>query len=83
MTDPDAMTMFRAEAEALVDSLQDRLLALKATPGDRALIDGVFRDLHTLKGTGAMFGRADIAGFLHDFESAFEAVRSALKPESI
>ncbi|WP_203531167.1 chemotaxis protein CheA [Pseudoroseicyclus tamaricis] len=74
--DAETLAVFRAETEGLVETLEERLLALQATPEDRELIDGVFRDLHTLKGTGAMFGREDIAGFLHDFESAFEAVRS-------
>lgn len=75
MTDDDGMAMFLAEAEGLVESLEERLLALRGSPGDKELIDGVFRDLHTLKGTGAMFGRTDIAGFLHEFETAFESVR--------
>ncbi|WP_199523163.1 chemotaxis protein CheA [Pararhodobacter sp. CCB-MM2] len=74
--DEETFSLFRAEAESLAESLEERLLALRDAPQNKALIDGVFRDLHTLKGTGAMFGRTDIAGFLHDFETAFEAVRS-------
>ncbi|WP_306372283.1 chemotaxis protein CheA [Roseivivax jejudonensis] len=68
--------MFRAEADSLVEALEEKLLALQEAPANRDLIDGVFRDLHTLKGTGSMFGREDIASFLHDFETAFESVRS-------
>ncbi|SER70812.1 two-component system, chemotaxis family, sensor kinase CheA [Tranquillimonas rosea] len=75
MMDAETLAVFRAEAEGLVESLESNLLALKDAPRDRALIDGAFRDLHTLKGTGAMFGRADIASFLHDFETAFDRVR--------
>ncbi|WP_369808718.1 chemotaxis protein CheA [Pararhodobacter sp. CCB-MM2] len=75
--DEETFSLFRAEAESLAESLEERLLALRDAPHNKSLIDGVFRDLHTLKGTGAMFGRTDIAGFLHDFETAFEAVRSA------
>lgn len=73
--DPETLALFRAEADGLVESLETHLLALRDAPGDRALIDSVFRDLHTLKGTGAMFGQTAIASFLHEFESAFEAVR--------
>ncbi|WP_439105233.1 chemotaxis protein CheA, partial [Celeribacter marinus] len=76
MMDEDANAVFIAEAEGLVESLEERLLALQASPTDRGLIDGTFRDLHTLKGSGAMFGRDDIASFLHDFETAFESVRN-------
>ncbi|GGB11858.1 chemotaxis protein CheA [Allosediminivita pacifica] len=75
MMDEETLATFLAEAEGLVESLEAQLLALRDRPTDRALIDGVFRDLHTLKGSGAMFGREDIAGFLHQFESAFEGVR--------
>lgn len=75
MMDEDAHAVFIAEAEGLVESLEERLLALQTSPKDRGLIDGAFRDLHTLKGSGAMFGRDDIASFLHDFETAFESVR--------
>lgn len=75
MTDDETYALFRVEAEGLAESLEARLLALRDAPQDKGLIDGVFRDLHTLKGTGAMFGQTAIASFLHDFESAFEAVR--------
>ncbi|WP_425099376.1 chemotaxis protein CheA [Tropicibacter sp. S64] len=69
-------TVFRVEAEGLVESLEAGLLALRDAPRNAELINKVFRDLHTLKGSGAMFGRDDIASFLHDFETAFEQVRA-------
>ena len=75
MMDDEAQAVFTAQAEGLVESLEAQLLSLRDAPGDQALINAVFRDLHTLKGSGAMFGRDDIAGFLHDFETAFESVR--------
>ena len=75
MTDEEPNAIFRNEAETLVEDLEERLLRLEETPDDRALIDAVFRDLHTLKGSGAMFGRHDVADFLHDFETAFDTVR--------
>ncbi|WP_317978260.1 chemotaxis protein CheA [Histidinibacterium aquaticum] len=84
--DEETLTLFRAEAGALVESLETSLLALKDRPNDRELIDSAFRDLHTLKGTGAMFGRADVASFLHDFETAFDRVRDgsmAVTPELV
>ena len=42
---------------------------------DAALIDSVFRGLHTLKGSGAMFGFDALAAFTHHIESAFDRVR--------
>ena len=76
MMDEETLAIFQAEANSLVESLEAGLLALQDRPGDRALIDQVFRDLHTLKGTGGMFGFTELAGFVHGFESAFEALRS-------
>ncbi|WP_037282648.1 Hpt domain-containing protein, partial [Rubellimicrobium mesophilum] len=74
--DEETLAIFQDEAESLVESLEAGLLALQERPDDRALIDQVFRDLHTLKGTGGMFGFTELAGFVHGFESAFEALRS-------
>ena len=75
INDPEAEAIFRQEADALTESLQSGLLTLKAAPEDAAVVAQVFRDLHTLKGTGAMFGFGRMAEFIHDFETAFEAVR--------
>jgi two-component system chemotaxis sensor kinase CheA len=74
--DAETLALFQAEAQALAESLEAGLLQLRDSPTDRGLIDRVFRDLHTLKGTGGMFGHMELASFLHDFETAFEAVRS-------
>jgi two-component system, chemotaxis family, sensor kinase CheA len=71
--EPDEL--FLLEAGQLAESLEAGLLEMKDRPDDRALVDSVFRDLHTLKGTGAMFGQTALAQFLHDFETAFDAVR--------
>lgn len=76
MIDAETQEIFRQETEALIESLQDALLSLNKTPDDAELVTQVFRDLHTLKGTGAMFGYSRLAEFIHDFEAAFEAVRS-------
>lgn len=81
--DAETQALFRAEAQGLIESLESGLLALRDRPNNRDLIDRVFRDLHTLKGTGGMFGQTELATFLHDFETAFEAVRSgALTPSA-
>lgn len=76
MIDEETQEIFRQETEALIESLQDCLLQLNSTPDDMELVTQVFRDLHTLKGTGAMFGFSRLAEFIHDFEAAYEQVRS-------
>ena len=52
----DPIETFRQEAAELLDSLETVLLDLSQTPQNRDLIDAAFRALHTIKGSGAMFG---------------------------
>lgn len=75
MSELDPAQTFRQEAQELLDGLELVLLDLEHAPEDRELIDGAFRALHTLKGSGAMFGFADVAEFIHDFETAFDRLR--------
>jgi two-component system, chemotaxis family, sensor kinase CheA len=82
----DAGLIFRQEATELVAAIEAGLLDLERAPGNSDLINAVFRDLHTVKGSGAMFGHTDLARFVHDFESAFEMLRDgrvAVTPEII
>jgi len=66
---------FREEAGELLAELETSLLDLEATPDDRELIARVFRAMHTIKGSGAMFGFDDIAAFTHEVETVFDLVR--------
>ncbi|MEM1343969.1 MAG: chemotaxis protein CheA [Pseudomonadota bacterium] len=70
---------FMQEANEVMESLEERLLALEADPTNAELIDAVFRNLHTLKGSGEMFGFIALARFTHSFENAYDAVRSGTK----
>jgi two-component system chemotaxis sensor kinase CheA len=71
----DPVETFRQEAQELLEQVEQGLLDLAHRPGDRELIDAVFRGLHTLKGSGAMFGFDDLAAFTHHCETAFDRVR--------
>jgi two-component system chemotaxis sensor kinase CheA len=63
------------EAAELLCDLEVSLLELEEKPQDAELIGRIFRALHTIKGSGAMFGFDAIASFTHQLETAFEAVR--------
>jgi len=67
---------FRDEAIELIQELEEALLELEETPKDSALIDRVFRALHTLKGSGGLAGLDNVAGFCHEAETVFEMVRA-------
>ena len=82
----DPIETFRIEAADVLNEIEQALLDLAENPGDKDLVNAVFRGLHTLKGSGAMFGFDDLAGFTHHCESAFDQVRTgavATTPELI
>ena len=71
----DPADIFRQESAELLEQLEQALLDLEQSPGNHDLIDTAFRALHTIKGSGAMFGFEQVAAFTHEFESAFDRVR--------
>lgn len=82
----DPIAIFLVEAGEMLDQVEQGLLDLGEDMSDRSLIDSVFRALHTLKGSGAMFGFDRLAGFTHHCETAFDRVRKgevAVTPELI
>src|SRR5512145_2856505 len=70
-----AIATYREEALELLSELETSLLELEDTPDDSDLINRVFRAMHTIKGSGAMFGFDDIASFTHEVETVFDMVR--------
>lgn len=80
MSLPDPTETFRQEARELLEQLELGLLDLEHDPSNSDLINSTFRALHTIKGSGAMFGFTDVAGFVHEFETAFDRVRKGLSP---
>jgi len=75
MSTPTPAETFLQEAQELLESLEHSLLELEEQPGNSELIDAAFRALHTIKGSGAMFGFEAVAAFTHHVESAFDRVR--------
>lgn len=67
---------FQEEARELVAELESALLELDQNRGDLDVIGRAFRALHTIKGSGAMFGFDDIASFTHHLENAFDQLRN-------
>ena len=86
MIDADPVETFRLEAAELLESLEAALLDLGQDSGNGDLVDRAFRALHTIKGSGAMFGFDRVAAFTHDFETAFDRIRkgeAAATPEIV
>jgi two-component system chemotaxis sensor kinase CheA len=68
--------VFLEEAAELLEQLERSLLELEESPDDKELVGSVFRALHTIKGSGAMFGFDRVSSFTHEVETVFDRVRS-------
>jgi two-component system chemotaxis sensor kinase CheA len=67
---------FQEEAREILVELEATLLELGDRPADPELVGKAFRALHTIKGSGAMFGFDRLAAFTHNLENAFDEVRN-------
>ncbi|RIK78085.1 MAG: chemotaxis protein CheA [Planctomycetota bacterium] len=65
---------FEEAAEHLV-ALEDGLLQLESQPESPELINAIFRAAHSIKGTGAALGFADVASFTHHMETVLDRMR--------
>ena len=66
---------FIEESMELLSSLESRLLEMEEAPEDPEKISAVFRIIHTIKGSAAMFGFNEISQFTHHVENILDAVR--------
>ena len=78
--DANHQAVFLEEAQELLVDLEDSLLELERFPQDKDLIGQVFRAMHTIKGSGAMFGFNAVASFTHEIETFYDKVREEIIP---
>lgn len=74
------ITTFKEESFELLGSLEDNLLELETNPSNKELLSAVFRVMHTIKGSAAMFGLTHISRFAHEVESVLAALRDGAIP---
>ncbi|MBD0260464.1 MAG: chemotaxis protein CheA, partial [Cytophagales bacterium] len=74
------LNVFAEEAADLIAQLEKALLSLEANPGDKGVVEQVFRTMHTLKGNSNMFGFEALGHLTHHLETLYEAVRDGSKP---
>ena len=67
---------FYDEALELLVELEAALLELDQNREDREVVGRAFRALHTIKGSGAMFGFDEVSRFAHHLENAFDRLRN-------
>ena len=72
--DEELLDIFLEEGVDILDHSDGLLAKLRENPGERELVVGLQRDLHTLKGGARMAGLAPIGDLGHAAESLLEAV---------
>lgn len=76
----ELLQIFFAEAEELIEALNKDIGSLRAVrhrgSERREVLARIFRHTHTLKGSSAAVGFADISRLAHEFESLLDAART-------
>jgi two-component system chemotaxis sensor kinase CheA len=67
---------FVEEANERLAELEATLLDLESEPTNVELVARAFRAMHTIKGSGAMFGFESLASFTHELETVFDEIRN-------
>ena len=70
------LAQFIPEARDLIERASDGVLALESRPRDRALVNDVFRAVHTLKGTSGLFEVKPLTRLVHAAEDLLEQARA-------
>ncbi len=71
----EAIPAFISEAREQTEALEQLLLQLEESPGDRELLDALFRCAHTVKGSAGIFGLTKVVDFTHHVETLLSRIR--------
>ncbi|RKG67173.1 chemotaxis protein CheA [Corallococcus sp. CA054B] len=67
------LAVFADEAEGLISSMEENLIALEVSPAD-GLLPGILRGAHTLKGAAASLGFQAVTDYTHGVEDLLQAL---------
>ena len=67
--------MFVSESGECLRTMNDSLLELENDPGNRELVDKLFRSAHTIKGMAGMMGYKAVQDTAHEIENVLGAIR--------
>jgi len=67
---------FKDEVKDYCERLESNLLLLEHEPTNHQVIEEVFRIMHSMKGSGGMFGFDLLSDVTHDLESLYDIFRS-------
>lgn len=67
---------FVEESVDILEELEPLILSLESDPNNIETVNGIFRLLHTLKGSSGVLDNEDLTSFLHKFEDFFSKLKS-------
>lgn len=73
--DVELRNLFKTSSEEHLHNLENGLMQLEKNSQDRARLEEVLREAHTLKGDARMLGVDDIETLIHQIEDIFVAVK--------
>ncbi len=71
---------FAAEAVEHLEEMESGLLKIEANPNDTDILNGIFRNIHTIKGAAQFIGLKQTATLSHSAENLLDLLRSAERP---
>jgi two-component system chemotaxis sensor kinase CheA len=77
--DPEVFKEYLAEVFESLDGLDEKFVALEASPRDVKIIDSIFRPVHSIKGSSAFFGLNHVKSFAHKLENLLDDLRKGAK----
>jgi two-component system, chemotaxis family, sensor kinase CheA len=72
------LALFVAECTQLLDTLEAHLMQLERSPNDRAVLDTMFRLVHTIKGNATVVQQGEVEWFAHIAESVLSRLRDSV-----
>ncbi len=71
----DMIQGFVEESHEAFDDIENDLLTIESNPEDLSIVNGIFRVMHTIKGTAGFLNLDDIGKLSHKIESIFDMIR--------
>jgi len=74
--DEELLAEFLTESNENMASIEEQLMELEASPGDEELVNGIFRVIHTVKGSCGFLGLKGLEQTAHAGENLLGKIRS-------
>jgi two-component system chemotaxis sensor kinase CheA len=76
MTKEEVRSIFIDEASEIIERLDIDIISYEEDPSNKEILNGLFRGVHTLKGSANSFGFTRLGAFVHHFEDLLDRYRS-------